>query len=123
MLVVVRRENRPFEKTEQALLEAVADYASISLVNARLFRALNNTIQASRDGEKRQNALLESIRSSMMEDLKSATYPLDLLLTETTGNLSEHQREALRTARAALQRMARAAEKTTPPVPITLKKQ
>lgn len=123
MLVVVRKENRPFEKTEQALLEAVADYASISLVNARLFRALNNTIQASRDSEKRQNALLESIRSAMTEDLKSATYPIDLLLTEMTGNLSEHQREALRTARAALQRMARAAEKTTPPVPITLKKQ
>jgi DNA-binding response OmpR family regulator len=123
MLVVVRRENRPFEKTEQALLEAVADYASISLVNARLFRALNNTIQASRQGEKRQNALLESMRSSMTEDLKAATYPIDLLLTEMTGNLSEHQREALRTARAALQRMARAAERTTPPVPITLKKQ
>lgn len=123
MLVVVRKENRPFEKTEQALLEAVADYGSISLVNARLFRALNNTIQASRDSEKRQNALLESIRSAMTEDLKSATYPIDLLLTEMTGNLSEHQREALRTARAALQRMARAAEKTTPPVPITLKKQ
>jgi DNA-binding response OmpR family regulator len=123
MLVVLRRENRPFEKTEQALLEAVADYASISLVNARLFRALKNTIQASREGEKRQNALLESMRNSMTEDLKSATYPIDLLLTETTGNLTDHQREALRTARAALQRMARAAERTTPPIPISLKKQ
>jgi len=123
MLVVLRRENRPFEKTEQALLEAVADYASISLVNARLFRALNNTVQASREGEKRQNALLESMRNSMAEDLKSATYPIDLLLTEMTGNLTEHQREALRTARAALQRMARAAERTTPPIPISLKKQ
>ena len=123
MLVVVRKENRPFERTEQALLEAVADYASISLVNARLFRALNNTLQATRDGERRQNALLESLRSAIAEDLKSATYPIDLLLTEMTGNLSQHQREALRTARAALQRMARAAEKTTPPVPITLKKQ
>lgn len=123
MLVVVRKENRPFEKTEQALLEAVADYASISLVNARLFRALNNTIQASREGERRQNALLESVRNSMAEDLKSATYPIDLLLTEMTGNLSEHQREALKTARAALQRMARASERTTPPVSIRLKKQ
>jgi DNA-binding response OmpR family regulator len=123
MLVVLRRENRPFEKTEQALLEAVADYASISLVNARLFRALNNTIQASRDGEKRQNALLESMRSSIAEDLKSATYPIDLLLAEMTGNLTDHQREALRTARAALERMARAAERTTPPIPIRLKKQ
>ncbi len=123
MLVVVRKENRPFEKTEQALLEAVADYASISLVNARLFRALNNTIQTSRESERRQNAILESIRSSIAEDLKAATYPIDLLLTEMTGNLSEHQREALKTARAALQRMVRAAEKTTPPIPVTLKKQ
>lgn len=123
MLVVVRKENRPFEKTEQALLEAVADYASISLVNARLFRALNDTVQSSRESEKRLNALFESIRSSVMEELKAATYPIDLLLTEMTGNLSEPQREALKTARAALQRMARAAERTTPPVPITLKKQ
>src|SRR6266545_2934779 len=123
MLVVVRKENRPFEKTEQALLEAVADYASISLVNARLFRALNNTIQTSRESVRRQNAILESVRSFIAEHLKAATYPIDLLLTEMTGNLSEHQREALKTARAALQRMARAAEKTTPPIPVTLKKQ
>jgi two-component system, NtrC family, sensor kinase len=41
MLVVVRKEERAFTKTEQTLLEAVADYASISLVNSRLFRALN----------------------------------------------------------------------------------
>jgi DNA-binding response OmpR family regulator len=123
MLVVIRRENRPFEKTEQALLEAVADYASISLVNARLFRALNNTIQASREGEKRQNALLESMRSAISEDLKSATYPIDLLLMDPSGNLTNNQREALKTARAALQRMARAAERTTPPIPISLKKQ
>ena len=123
MLVVVRKEARPFEKIEQTLLEAVADYASISLVNARLFRALNDSMQASKDGEKQQNALLESIRSSIGEELHSATYPIDLLLTEKQGKLSEYQRQALQTARAALQRLARAAEKTTPPVPIKLKKQ
>jgi len=123
MLVAVRKEMRPFEKIEETLLEAVADYASISLVNARLFRALNNMVQTSRDSEKRQNALLESLRSAIAEDLKAATYPLDLLLTEMTGNLSEHQREAIKTARAALARMARSAEKTTPPLPINLKKQ
>src|SRR5215212_6253946 len=61
MLVAVRKENRPFEKTEQTLLEAVGDYASISLVNARLFRALQSTVQASKENQRRQNALLESI--------------------------------------------------------------
>jgi signal transduction protein with GAF and PtsI domain len=122
MLVVVRKEARPFEKMEQTLLEAVADYASISLVSARLFRALNSSVQASKEGEKQQNALLEALRSSITEELQAAVYPIEVLLTEKTGSLSESQRQALQTARAALQRMARAAERTTPPVPIRLKK-
>jgi DNA-binding response OmpR family regulator len=122
MLVVLRKDARPFEKMEQTLLEAVADYASISLVNSRLFRVVNSSVQASKEVERRQNALLESIRSSVNEELQAATYPIDLLLTEKTGNLNDPQRQALQTARAALLRLARAAEKTTPPVPVALKK-
>lgn len=122
MLIVVRKEARPFEKIEQTLLEAISDYASISLVNARLFRALKDSVDSSKQGEKRQNALLEAIRSSINEELHSALYPIDLLLTEKPGQLSESQRQALRTSRAALQRLARAAEKTTPPISIKLKK-
>jgi len=122
MLVAVRKESREFEKIEQTLLEAVSDYASISLVNARLFRALKDSMQTSKDGEKRQNALLEAIRSSITEELQSAIYPIELLLTEKHGALTESQRQAVQTARAALQRLARAAERTTPPVPIRLKR-
>jgi two-component system NtrC family sensor kinase len=40
VLVVVREAPDPFNERDQAMLEAVADYASISLVNARLFQAL-----------------------------------------------------------------------------------
>jgi two-component system NtrC family sensor kinase len=40
VLCVARREARPFSERDQAMLEAVADYASISLVNTRLFQAL-----------------------------------------------------------------------------------
>jgi DNA-binding response OmpR family regulator len=123
MLVVVRKDERPFEKLEQTLLEAVAVYASISLVNASLFRALHGSLQTSKDAEKQQNALLEAIRSSITEELLSATYPIDLLLTEKKDQLSSYQRQALQTVRAALQRLARVAEKTPPPVPIKLKKQ
>lgn len=123
VLVVVRTDNRPVEKDDQRLLEAVADYASISMLNARLFRALEATMQSSRKTGKRQNALLETIRNTFTEDIKSAIQPIDRLLTEMTGNLTEHQWEALKAARAALQRMERAAEKATPPIPNTLKKQ
>jgi DNA-binding response OmpR family regulator len=122
MLIVIRREARPFSKTEQTLLEAVSDYASISLVNARLFRVLNDTVQTSRESEKRQNAALESVRSAIYEELKTAIYPVDVLLAGKSGPLTEEQKQALQTTRAALQRLARAAENTAPPVPITLKK-
>jgi len=123
MLVVVRKDVQPFDKTEQTLLEAVSDYASISLVNSRLFRALSDSANAAKEREKQQNALLESIRSSISEELQAAVYPIDLLLTGKPGHLTDEQRQVLQTSRAALQRLARAAEKTTPPVSIKLKKQ
>jgi two-component system NtrC family sensor kinase len=45
LLSVMRREEKAFSASDQKMLEAVADYAAISLVNAQLFRAL-----ASRSG-------------------------------------------------------------------------
>jgi two-component system NtrC family sensor kinase len=39
-IAVARESERGFSEREQAMLEAVADYASISLVNVRLFQAL-----------------------------------------------------------------------------------
>ncbi len=122
MLVVVRKEARSFTRTEETLLEAVSDYASISLVNSRLFRALNDSVEQARNVQKRQNAVLESVRSSIAEELQAAIYPVDLLLTGKTGAINEKQKQALQTARAALQRLGRAAETTTPPVPIGIKK-
>jgi DNA-binding response OmpR family regulator len=122
MSVVVRQEERPFEEMEQTLLEAISDYVSISLLNARLFQALNTSSQSSREGEKRQNALLEAMRDSIAGELQAVIYPIDLLLAAKVGSLTEPQMQALRTARAALQRLTRTMENTTPPVPIRLKK-
>jgi len=122
MLVVVRKESRPFENMEQILLEAVSDYASISLLNARLFYALNSSAQSFVAEERRENALLESVRNSVAEELRSAAYPIELLLTGKAGNLTDIQRQALQSVRAALQRLVHATEKTTPSVSITLKK-
>ena len=76
---------------------------------------MNSSAQASKEVEKRQNALLESVRASITEELQAAIYPIDVLLAEKNDALSDHQRQALQTARAALQRLARSAEKTIPP--------
>lgn len=40
VICAARKDSRPFSDRNQAMLEAVADYASISIVNARLFKAL-----------------------------------------------------------------------------------
>lgn len=109
MLIVVRKGAQPFNQAEQTLLEAVSDYASISLVNARLFKILNDTVQTARESEKRQNAMLEALRSSIAEELQTALYPIEVLLAGKSGPLSAEQKEALQTTRSALQRLARAA--------------
>jgi hypothetical protein len=48
--------------------------------------------------------------------------PLDLLLAEKLGSLTEPQRQALETSRLALQRLTRAVDNTSPPDSSGLKK-
>jgi len=122
LLLVVRKQARPFDRAEQTLLEAIADYASISLVNARLFRALEQTAESARAGEKRQNALLESVRRAVWEELDAVKAPIELLLDQKNSPLTEEQRQALREAQMAVRRLARATEKTVPPVTPMMKK-
>ena len=123
MLLVMRREARPIEKEEQILLEAVADYVSISLVNARLFGALTSSIRASQQAEERQVSFLKSIHDQLVKDIKSTVQPIDLMLAEKTGKLSEPQREALKASRAALQRLARTVENSSTSIATHSKKQ
>ncbi|MCC6985463.1 MAG: response regulator, partial [Anaerolineales bacterium] len=52
LMIIVRKADREFPRDSQTMLEAMADYASISLVNARLFRALEHTAENARAGEK-----------------------------------------------------------------------
>ena len=117
MLVVVRQDTRPIDAMVQTLLEAISDYVSISLLNARLFRALNNSMHSSKEGEKRQNAALVSVQGGILRELQPAVENIDTLLAEKLGSLTASQRDALQAARSALQRLARAAKKATPPSP------
>lgn len=112
LLVVVRKKDRAIERDEQTLLEAVADYASISLVNARLFRALAQAAESARAGEKQRHAILEAVREAIRKEVQAAAYPLNLVLTEKPGALTNEQKKALEAVQAALDRLARTAEQT-----------
>ncbi len=106
LIVVVRKAQEAFGEIEQALLEAVADYASISLVNERLFRAIQQNAEAARAGEKRQNELIQSLRAAVQKEADEILYPLGLMLTGKTGPFNAEQRKALASANAAAQRLA-----------------
>jgi DNA-binding response OmpR family regulator len=122
LLLVLRKAEYPFDRSDQTLLEAVADYASISLVNARLFRAIEQTAEAASSGARQRNALLESVRESVRDEVLAAKHPIELILSLKAGPLTEPQREMLHAAQVALQRLARVTEKTVPPLTTTLKR-
>jgi len=102
LLVVVRKTERAFEGTVQSLLEAVADYASISLVNTHLFRALQEGADNAQAGEKKKEQQLQGMQQEMLSLLQSATSPIDLMLAGKIGKLSFEQQKALRTAQSSL---------------------
>ncbi len=109
LLVVVRKAPLPFGTSNEALLEAVADYASISLVNARLFRALEErarslqqAAESAQISERIMNEILQSASQEMRSLLDIAVGQVDLLLGEQRRNLSGEQTKALRIAQENL---------------------
>lgn len=112
LLNVVRKADHEFSRDAQTMLEAMADYLSISLVNARLFRAIEQTAETARAGEKIRAASLETLRQDLRKEVEAANYPLNLLITEMPGALNTDQKKALESVKTALQKLARASENT-----------
>ncbi len=115
LLVVVRKVDREIDKNGQSLLEAMTDFAAISLVNARLFRAIAETTEAGRLNEKNRNAMLESLKEAIRDEMQVSMYPLEALLSGEAGPLTKEQKQALKTIQTSLQRLSRSSEKTVPP--------
>ena len=125
LLVMVRRQPEPFKESEQHLMEAVADYASISLVNARLFRALEERAhiqqtmaESAQMGEKVTNALVQAIKQELRPELDKARTALDRLAKDPTISTNSYQHEQLVALQDALSTLARITESIRPPQPM-----
>ncbi|MFO7584896.1 MAG: response regulator [Anaerolineales bacterium] len=105
LMIVVRKAERAFGESEQTLLEAIADYASISLVNSRLFRAVAHSAEQAKAGEQRKYEALQQLRQETQSVLQSAIYPLEVVLGEKIGSLNDEQKQALTTIQSALKRL------------------
>jgi len=115
LLIVVRKADREIDGMLQNLLQAIADFASISLVHARLFRAIDESGEVARLSEQSRLTMVESMRQTIRDELQTARYPLEDLLAGRSGPLNKEQRRALTAIQAALERLARSSEKTIPP--------
>ncbi|MAT45505.1 MAG: hypothetical protein CL609_24515 [Anaerolineaceae bacterium] len=110
ILVVMRTHAQPFTESEQHLLEAVADYASISLVNSRLFRAIEARAQALEDlakrtqyGEKITQELLSTVHHHLINMNTSSQIALDDLTKDPTARWNPNQRKLLTQLQEGLQ--------------------
>jgi signal transduction histidine kinase/FixJ family two-component response regulator len=113
LMVVVRKSAQPFGASNQALLEAVADYASISLVNVRLFKALEDrartmqqTAESSQVSERIKDELLQNLSQELRAPLTAAMGSVDLLAANRNRNLNEEQVENTRIAQDRLRQLA-----------------
>jgi signal transduction histidine kinase/FixJ family two-component response regulator len=132
LLVIVRRAARPFNGSEQKLVEAVADYASISLVNARLFRALEErarymqrAAESAQAGEKSKNEFIKNAGKELTSPLEDANNSLDTLSRNLDGKIPPDQLALLESSRKDLSQVIGLIDKVlkipTNPLPVQMK--
>jgi len=112
LLTVMRRSAAPFGANSQALLNAVVDYASISIVNAHLFKALEErtrhlqqAAEAAKADERNKSELLTKLRHELTAPLAEANQALDSLLIGEQNELEDSQKSLLLHAQRCLQLM------------------
>ncbi len=112
LLVVVRKSSQPFSPSNQTLLEAVADYASISLMNARLFRAieerariLQQAVENAQNNERSSSEQIDKFRDELIEPLSDAAQTLSAFVASEQARLNASQKEVLRSVQEKLEQM------------------
>jgi len=109
IIVVVRKAARPFSQSCQALVEAVADYASIALVNIRLVQTLEErvqtlkrTVENARSNERKKEEAFARTQEQVNAPLAEALDSVSALLLEEEGKLKPKPKNLLRTAQDKL---------------------
>ncbi|MGB9899176.1 GAF domain-containing protein, partial [Thermanaerothrix sp.] len=109
VVVLMRKKEVPYQPAQQRLVEAVADFASISLANARLFRTLEERVRLQQvmmeNATLRVRVLdqtLRQVRLQMRAGIERQRQALESLSKDPTARWSPGQRQALTTWRESL---------------------
>ncbi len=122
LLTVMRRKPLSFNNSDQHLLQAVADYASISISNALLFRTveerarnLESMAGSAQTGEKINNQILMKVKNELRGPLANALSSFDKLAKDPTARWNPDQRRELAHLQDQLQSMGKITEAISPP--------
>ncbi len=125
LLAMVRKQLNPFTSSEQHLLEALADYASISLVNAHLFRAteerarsLQSVADAAQLAGKINSDILLAVKRQIQEPVEQAEAALGKLGKDPTARWRADQRQLLSAIQDQLEALRQLAGAITPGAPV-----
>ncbi|WP_299024074.1 GAF domain-containing protein [uncultured Thermanaerothrix sp.] len=110
IVVLMRKQDVPYSPSQQRLVEAVADFASISLANARLFRALEERVRVQQALMKSaglrarvMNQTLQQVCLKVREHAEAQNQALEQLTKDPTARWSPMQRQALTAWRESLE--------------------
>jgi len=110
LLVVVRKAPNPFSPSNKTLIEAVADYASISLVNVSLFQALEEralsmqqAAEAALASDQKKDEILNNLKKEIGLKLSKVKKALDEMLIGEDPRLNAAQKAILRSTVENLQ--------------------
>jgi GAF domain-containing protein len=92
VLAVGNKSGRPFAERDQTMLSAVADYASIALVNARLFQTMEARVHAL---QKQRDEVAHRLSQELRQPLAKLKASLDAVPRAQSGPLTSRQTEAL----------------------------
>jgi DNA-binding response OmpR family regulator/signal transduction histidine kinase len=121
LLVMMRKQASPFGASDSSLLGALADYASISLVNARLFRALEERARAHQHAAdttqlsgKINSDILRAVRLDLTTLAGSSLAAIEQVVKDPTAHFRPDQRQQLAFIQDQQQRIQRIAETINP---------
>jgi len=113
LLVVMRNEPKPFNPSNRTLLETLADYASISLVNVKLFQAVEDrarslmfVAESARDSEKAKSEILLKVNKTLETSLASVSQNMNKLARDQDQPLSDDQMTLIRLVQEQLDHVA-----------------
>lgn len=121
LLIMLRKAPTAFTESEQHLLEALADYASISLSNARMFKVIETRAQqhqalaeSAQAGEKITNEVLRVVKKELRGPIETARSALERLVKDPTIRWAPNHRVDLSAVQDNLNQLARTSEAIAP---------